>query len=513
MTGRRAMTRPAAAGALLSRGGVSAAVLAVTCIAAVAAGREVAAGHGLLVAAGAAAVAFTVWTLARPQHAALGVVAVLPFLVYPASTGGLSLFAGVPLVALVSAALLLAQRGAWRRLRWRLSVPAFAVLLTFAGVAAAHSTALSTAGSRIVYLLLFGLFAWSLAAAVTGGMIGARALAVAVVIGAGAAAIALIVQVVAQFGAGQHAVINWLAGEFRLFAGQRAAAVAQENRNWVVGSLNVVRGIFPFMAAPSAGQYEMLGLVAAVWLWRTRPVVLAPAARGALLLAVALIAAGLLMTLSRQSWVGALAGIAALGLRRDPLRPVAIVALLFLLLAVIPVPGGHSTFGDYLLTAGDTSSVSSGTRLGLLTQAIHLIPAHALVGVGPGLYGTLNPDPANPVYYAHNVWLDETVELGVGGGVALVAVFVLAMRSAFRRGATLGFALLAAYVVANLFDDVLYFPRNGILLAVAFALAAAGDRTRAPAARTAGTATPAGPPVMAPPALAPVYAAGGSAEA
>jgi hypothetical protein len=56
-----------------------------------------------------------------------------------------------------------------------------------------------------------------------------------------------------------------------------------------------------------------------------------------------------------------------------------------------------------------------------------------------------------------------------------VATFLVAMRSALRRRAMLGFAMLAAYVVANLFDDVLYFPRNGILLAAAFALAAAAD--------------------------------------
>jgi O-antigen ligase len=456
-----------------------AALIAASAGAALLAGWEVAIGNEALVVAALAAGAFLVWTLARPQHAALAVLAVLPFLIYPASAGGLSLFAGVPLVALVSVALLLAQRGSWRRLRRRLSVPAFGVLLTFAVAAAAHSTSLSTAGSRLLYLSLFAVFAWALASSITGGTISSRAVATAVVISACVAAVALIVQVVAQFGAGQHAIISWLTGEFRLFAGQRAATVAQENRNWVVGSLNVVRGIFPFMAAPSAGQYEMLGLVAAVWLWRTRPPAISPAARSALALAIVLTAAGLLMTLSRQSWVGALAGIVALGLRRDPLRPVAIVALLFLVLAVMPVPGGHSTFGDYLLTASDTTSVSSGTRLGLLTQAIHLIPAHAVIGVGPGLYGTLNPDPANPVYYAHNVWLDETVELGVGGGLALIAVFLLAMRSALQRRAMLGFSLLAAYVVANLFDDVLYFPRNGILLAAAFALAAAGDGERA----------------------------------
>jgi O-antigen ligase len=467
----------------LPSGGLVAWLVAGSSAAAVVAGREAAVGRGALVAAAVAAVAFVVLTLARPEHAALGVIAVLPFLIYPTSAGGLSLYAGVPLVALVSVALLLGQRGSWQRLRWRLSVPAFGTLLAFAVAAGAHSTSLSTAGSRLVYLTLFALFAWALAASITAGRLSTRAVATAIVVSAAAAAVALIVQVVIQFAVGQHAVVSWLTGEFTTFAGQRAATIAQESKNWVVGSLNVVRGIFPFMSAPSAGQYTMLGLVASIWLWRTRPRRPSPAARTALALAVALIFAGLLMTLSRQSWVGALAGIAALSLRRDPLRPVLVVALLFLLLAVMPVPGGHGTFGDYLLTASDTTTVSSATRLGLLTQAIHLIPSHALVGVGPGLYGTLNPDPSNPVYYAHNVWLDETVELGVGGGLALVAVFMLAMRSAVRRQATLGFSLLAAFVVANLFDDVLYFPRNGILLAAAFALAAAGDgAVRRPAA-------------------------------
>jgi O-antigen ligase len=250
--------------------------------------------------------------------------------------------------------------------------------------------------------------------------------------------------------------------------------------NWVVGSLNIVRGIFPFMAAPSAGQYTMLGLVAAIWMWRERGSDAGTTRTAVIVLALIVIGAGLLLTFSRQSWVGAFAGVGALMLRRDVLKPVLVIGLLFLLLVVTPVPGAHATFGDYLLTAGNTGTTSSATRLGLLSQAIHLVPHHALIGVGPGLYATLNPDPANPIYYAHNVWLDEAVELGVVGGVAMIAVFVLAMRSAFRRAATLGFALLAAYAVANLFDDVLYYPRNGILLAAAFALAAAYE----PAART-----------------------------
>jgi O-antigen ligase len=478
--GERSIDRAGPAWARRRPSGVFLGLAATSAVVAVLAGREVAAGRGALVAAAAAAGAFLVWTLARPEHAALGVIVVLPFLVYPASAGGLSLFVAVPLVATASVALLLAQRGSLSRLRRRLSVRAFAVLFVIAAAAAAHSTSISTAGSRLVYLALFGLFAWALAASITAGRLTSRAVAIAIIVSAAVASLALVIQMVAQFAAGQHAVLTWLTGESRLFAGQRAATVAQESQNWIVSSLNLVRGIFPFMSAPSAGQYTMLGLVAAVWLWRTRPARLSPAVRWLMVLSITLIAAGLLMTLSRQSYVGVLAGLGALALRRNPLRPVLVVALLFALLAVTPAPGGHSTFGDYLLTASDTSSVSSATRLGLLTQATHLIPSHWLIGVGPGLYGTLNPDPANPVYYAHNVWLDETVELGVAGGLALISVFLLAMRSAFRRRATLGFGMLAAFVVANLFDDVLYFPRNGILLAAAFAVAAAGDGVTSP---------------------------------
>jgi O-antigen ligase len=338
--------------------------------------------------------------------------------------------------------------------------------------ATVHSTDISTAASRLVYLGLFALLTWALTASISDGRMTVHSLVVAIVLGATLAGVALVGQVVVQFAVGQLAVTNWLSAHFGLFAGSRAAGITTTTGNWIVSYLGIVRGIFPFMAAPSAGQYEMLGLVAGIWLWRTSS---GEPRRWMLFSANVLMGLALLATLSRQSWIGFLAGLGALSLRRDPLKPVSIVAILFILLAVTPVPGGHSTFGDYILTASDTATVSSATRLNLLSQALQLVPHHALIGVGPGLYGTLNPDPADPVYYAHNVWLDELVELGIVGGVALILTFVAAMRSAWRRHATVGFSLLAAFVVANLFDDVLYFPRNLILLAAVFALATVSD--------------------------------------
>jgi O-antigen ligase len=447
-------------------------------VGALAAGREIAHGAWVPICVTLAGTAFLVWALNRPEHAAMGLIVALPFLVYPGSFGGFSVFAGAPLAALVSITLLLGQRNTFGRLRRRLSIRAFAALFAAAAASTALSVDTSTSGSRLLYLAIFGLFAWALAASISAGRMTVRGVALAIVIGAIPAAIALIVQVVIQFAVGQAAVTNWLGDVFAVFGGQHGQALALVQRNWVPSTVNIVRGIFPFMSAPSAGQYMMVGLLAAVWLLRNGRQRRSGASSSLQVLVIVLLGAALLLTFSRQSWIGAFAGLGALALRRRPMFAIGVILLLFAVLAVTPMPGAHQTFGDYLLTASDTTSTSSSTRLGLWTQALHLIPGRWFVGVGPGLFGTLNPDPANPIYYAHNVWLDESVELGLVGGLSLVALFVLAMRSAYRRAATLGFTLLASFVVANLFDDVFFFPRNGLLLAASFAVAAAGGGER-----------------------------------
>ncbi len=92
--------------------------------------------------------------------------------------------------------------------------------------------------------------------------------------------------------------------------------------------------------------------------------------------------------------------------------------------------------------------------------------------MGPGLFGTLTNEPNNHAAYAHNVFLDAAVELGIAGALALIAVLLIGLKAAIRRRQDLVVALLTAFLAASMFDDVLYFPRNGLLLAVAFALLA-----------------------------------------
>jgi O-antigen ligase len=213
----------------------------------------------------------------------------------------------------------------------------------------------------------------------------------------------------------------------------------------------------------------MMGLVATVWLRGTR-------ARGVwITVALVLCAAALLATFSRQAWIGALAGLLVLGARRGRRGVLALLGLLALLLLAVPVPGHDATFAAYLASSADSSTTSTGTRLGLFHQALQFIGQRPLLGIGPGQYSSLNPDPgAHPIFYAHDVVLDVAVEFGVLGAAALLALFGTAIARAWQRQADLAAALLVAYLVAGLFDDVLYFPRNGFVLAAAFGLSAAG---------------------------------------
>ena len=100
----------------------------------------------------------------------------------------------------------------------------------------------------------------------------------------------------------------------------------------------------------------------------------------------------------------------------------------------------------------------------------------SLLGLGPGLYQTLAPDQA--VYYAHNVGLDALVELGYLGGVIFIAFVIRLMAIMWQRSRELVFPVLVAVVVANMFDDALYLPRNGFLIAALVGLAGGAVRTR-----------------------------------
>lgn len=443
--------------------------------------------------------AFLLIATAAPERTALGLIALLPFMFYPATVGGFSVFIAVPAFGFVALVILVRERVRLHRLKGVLPSAAFALLGAIAIATAALSSDPATAFSRVVYIVLFGMFAGALALLMHSGRLTRESVVKAIVIAGALAATAVIVQFSAQFVLGKQSVIDWLQNVYPLFGGDRAAGINVFTSNWKLQGPDLLRGIFPFMTPPSAGQFLMLSMIAGVWLRRERRA--ASGVGSALVLALTLlIGIGLLLTFSRQAWVGAAVGLLALGLRRRPGQMFGVIGGLVILVSVVPIPGSNESFGSYLLTASDASTTSSGTRLDLWQQALDLIPSNALLGAGPGLIGTLGS--GSGIFYAHNIFLDSAVELGIVGGLTLVAIFVIGLRAAWRNGSSIAFAMLSAFVVASMFDDVLLFPRNGLILAMAFALIASRplDRIPLPAPKQ-----PLARPLPAPAAASPTF--------
>jgi O-antigen ligase len=186
-------------------------------------------------------------------------------------------------------------------------------------------------------------------------------------------------------------------------------------------------------------------------------------------------------------------------IRVRPARLLMGIAVVALLAFIMPLPGTHETLGQYLLLSTDVQSESSGSRLAIWSEAIHHVEHGSLLGLGSGQYQTLST--GNAVYYAHNVVLDALVELGYLGGFAFIAFVLSLLVIMWQRSRELVFMVLVAAVVANMFDDALYLPRNGFLIAALVGMAAgaaAKVREPAPQAHSAGVDDRVPAPVTAP---------------
>jgi O-antigen ligase len=405
-------------------------------------------------------------------------LAVLPFFTYVASVHSFSLFLGLPVGVLLSL-VILRHTGLIGGRDVKLPVASWGLLVGVAAISALASGHTTSAGSRVVYLAAFGLFAFAVAKAVARGLVSHLRVVWAMAASAALAAVAVIAQFVAQFVLSITEVFAWLMHVNGLFAGQRTAftqnVVGQVDwglKDPLVFGHYVVRGVVPFMSPPSAGQFLMIGLLATVWLALNPAVRERPLTRYGSLVLSALTTVGLYCTYSRQSWVGAAAGIAAMLVVRGRTRIVLALASALLVAALVPIPGHGSVVGK-AVGAGNSKSFfhSSSARLDLWRKVPEQVAERPVLGVGPGQYHTL-AEHQRPglVYYAHNVFFDSAVELGILGALLFAVLLVSAFRTARARAPTLVLPMLVAWVVANFVDDTLYFPRNGYLLAAAIAL-------------------------------------------
>jgi O-antigen ligase len=433
---------------------------------------------GLLVGLGSPAAAIGLLAMAggllllsRPRWALWGFLIFLPFFVYPVTIGQLSLFLGLPAALAVSFVLMNAAEG---RPRGSVTLPAISFSVLF--VAALASALLSSdpphALSRVFYLFSFGIFAGSIAYARSAKVIDDRDILAPLLLGATAAAIVLIGQFAIQFAVGTASVQSQLLSWYPLFGGSGASG-ASLGQNWVVPSFNLLRAIFPFMTAPGAGQYMMASFVTAVLALYFG---VANLNRRWLRWSVLILACGLAVTLSRQSWVGALVAMAIVFVRVRPTQLIVGIVVVAAVAFVVPLPGTHETLGQYLLLSTDVQSESSESRVAIWSTALTHIEHDSALGLGPGLYQTLSEGAA--VYYAHNVVLDALVELGYLGGIAFIVFAARLLMTMWQRSRDLVFLVVVAVLVANMFDDALYLPRNGFLIAALVGMAGATSEVR-----------------------------------
>jgi putative inorganic carbon (HCO3(-)) transporter len=201
----------------------------------------------------------------------------------------------------------------------------------------------------------------------------------------------------------------------------------------------------------------------------------------------------LMILQARGAWFALLGGLAvgAAVYRRwlVPALPLLILAALFANQQL----GGASALSDVIF--GKIGTVTGGTlqeRVALWTQAVDLIRAHPLTGIGMGGYPYVAPyappyapqAPGLIAPHAHNVFLQVALDTGILGLAGLVGMLALGFLSGWRAhrsgiAAPLPLAVLTALAVVvlhSLGESVFWGLKAQWLLWVLFGLALALDR-------------------------------------
>jgi O-antigen ligase len=365
------------------------------------------------------------------------------------------------------------------------SYPQALPLFLFAGAAVASLVAaadLGEAARRGLYLGWFLALFWLVPRCVRDE---ASLLRVVRAIVTATALVALlgIVQFALQFLVGALPLLGfWIRFVTPILEGERVAAFYQDyGTNWLlwIGGQPLMRAIGPFSGPPDAAQYLGVSLPLAVALTLQRPRL---RARDLALLAILLLF--LVLTFSRQAWVGiflALVVIYLAGSRQSPtstisrrlglpLAAVVLAATLLLIAGSLQREGLAAAVVDRLRSIGDRSDASNAARFDTWLQALALAEEHPVVGAGLGNYATVAEDRRGA--YSHNTYLDVLVETGP---LALLGLLLLLARAAAgawqvaalaRRPELQAFGLgalgsVVAVAVIFIFDDAFYFPRAG----------------------------------------------------
>lgn len=208
-----------------------------------------------------------------------------------------------------------------------------------------------------------------------------------------------------------------------------------------------------------------------------------PLRRGVLITCGLLCGAGLVLSLSRGSWVGTYAGLWLLAIagRRPPLA----AGLIALPITALMLPGAERYAGHFVagLRAADEATL---LRLAEYRHALELIREHPWLGVGFG-----NPPDVDRFLGVSSVYLQIAEHMGLLGLAAYLlavgCVFAYAIRrlkATPERWTTLGaLGALVAALIAGLFDHhyfELRFPHVATLFWLIAALAVAASSAQRP---------------------------------
>ena len=331
--------------------------------------------------------------------------------------------------------------------------------------------------------------------------------------------------------AGGPGTLAWLAAQAPLWALLLAAALSLEDPSsrrllaWALGLALGLEAVYAILGAlgwdPLARAAVDLGFGARAsgslgnpdflggWLALLLPLALALAWQGAgsgrawrwgLL---ALGATALVLTQARGAWLAAAAGMAAAAWRLRPGRRAGRVLAGGAMALVLALGLGWALSGaaqrQRLAEAADPGSDAWQSRWMMASSAVEMARANPWTGVGPGCFADpflalqgpqLLADRGLPYRYtedAHNDWAQSAAESGWPGLLLWAALWLLALRAAWRRGGAEG-AAVAGGLVALGVQGCFHFPLSIVpcqgLLMAALGLCAAwegGAESPAPA--------------------------------
>lgn len=176
----------------------------------------------------------------------------------------------------------------------------------------------------------------------------------------------------------------------------------------------------------------------------------------------------LVLTLSRGSWAGAVAGLVAVALTAPPRRRVAIIAGGLVLAVALALAAPQTMRARVLSSVGVSSDRSGVTRSKMFGSAAAMARDHWLFGVGLSAYDKAYPRYKAPgtqsVTLPHEVPVALVAQTGLPGALAQIALIAgIAIELRRRRGTVLStygsiaVAALSALGVGMFFENYLYF--------------------------------------------------------